>query len=392
MSLHAIADHLASKGRNGDSLLMHVTPGELHGLQGLAVAKGGTLTINPETGLPEASFLKDWLPAILGIGAMVAAPFTGGLSLAGTAMLGGAVAGGTSLATGNSLKKSLLTGFMVDGGGALAGGMGGLSAGAVEGAAGTFGAGAGQTFGNVAMQGARTAFPAAAEIAGMGAGTGAGTFGAGAGQMFGNAAMQGARTALPSAVAPVGEMTALAPGAAQASGAVPYFTKAVGWANENPKTALGIGAAGLLGLSQMSEPRYKPATQTKGNIEEYSFDQGYDPTGADGYFFHPSYTHTGTTKLAGGGMLGGYSDGGQTTRGPGDGMSDSIPASIEGKQPARLADSEFVVPADVVSHIGNGSSQAGSKKLYAMMDRIRKARTGHKHQSPKINAEGMLPV
>jgi hypothetical protein len=71
------------------------------------------------------------------------------------------------------------------------------------------------------------------------------------------------------------------------------------------------------------------------------------------------------------GSLGGYSDGGRLLRGPGDGVSDSIPASIgRGRQPARLADGEFVVPARIVSELGNGSTEAGARKLYAMMDRI----------------------
>jgi len=89
--------------------------------------------------------------------------------------------------------------------------------------------------------------------------------------------------------------------------------------------------------------------------------------------------------------LGGYSDGGRMLKGPGDGMSDSIPASIAGKQPARLADGEFVVPADVVSHLGNGSTDAGAKKLYGMMDKIRKARTGKKKQAPQVNVDKYLP-
>jgi len=72
--------------------------------------------------------------------------------------------------------------------------------------------------------------------------------------------------------------------------------------------------------------------------------------------------------------LGGYSDGGRLLRGPGDGVSDSIPAMIGKKQPARLADGEFVVPARIVSELGNGSTEAGARKLYAMMDRIQKAR------------------
>jgi hypothetical protein len=85
-------------------------------------------------------------------------------------------------------------------------------------------------------------------------------------------------------------------------------------------------------------------------------------------------------------VKGGYLDG------QGDGMSDSIPATIEGKQPARLADGEFVVPADVVSHIGNGSSKAGSKRLYAMLDKVRKARTGHTKQGKQIKADKYLPA
>ena len=72
--------------------------------------------------------------------------------------------------------------------------------------------------------------------------------------------------------------------------------------------------------------------------------------------------------------LGDYSDGGRLLRGPGDGISDSIPAMIGKKQPARLADGEFVVPARIVSELGNGSTEAGARKLYAMMDRVQKAR------------------
>jgi len=72
--------------------------------------------------------------------------------------------------------------------------------------------------------------------------------------------------------------------------------------------------------------------------------------------------------------LGGYSDGGRLLRGPGDGVSDSIPATIGHKQPARLADGEFVVPARIVSELGNGSTEAGARKLYAMMDRVQAAR------------------
>jgi hypothetical protein len=99
-------------------------------------------------------------------------------------------------------------------------------------------------------------------------------------------------------------------------------------------------------------------------------------------------------SMARGGIsdLGGYSDGGRMLKGPGDGMSDSIPGVISGRQPARLADGEFVVPADVVSHLGNGSTDAGAKQLYSMMDKVRKARTGKKAQGKQINPRKYMPA
>jgi hypothetical protein len=73
-----------------------------------------------------------------------------------------------------------------------------------------------------------------------------------------------------------------------------------------------------------------------------------------------------------------------------DGMADQIPATIDNRQPAALSDGEFVVPADVVSHLGNGNSDAGAKQLYGMMDRIRKARTGSAEQGKQINPNKFL--
>jgi hypothetical protein len=106
------------------------------------------------------------------------------------------------------------------------------------------------------------------------------------------------------------------------------------------------------------------------------------------------------TEAASGGImqatrysLGGYAQGGnpRLLDGPGDGMSDNIPAVIGDKQPARLADGEFVVPADVVSGLGNGSTKAGAKKLHGMMDKVRVARTGTKKQGKEINSNKFMP-
>ena len=92
------------------------------------------------------------------------------------------------------------------------------------------------------------------------------------------------------------------------------------------------------------------------------------------------------------GNLGGYSDGGQLLKGGGTGLSDDIPATIGGKQPARLADGEFVISSDVVSALGGGSTDSGAKKLYAMMDRIRKNAHGTKRQIRAINDKKVLPA
>jgi hypothetical protein len=107
--------------------------------------------------------------------------------------------------------------------------------------------------------------------------------------------------------------------------------------------------------------------------------------------------YSGEQKFAGGGLsdLGGYSDGGRLLKGPGDGVSDSIPAVIGERQPARLADGEFVIPARIVSELGNGSTEAGAKKLYKMMDRVQNARKksiGKKKVAVDSRAEKLLPA
>jgi hypothetical protein len=129
---------------------------------------------------------------------------------------------------------------------------------------------------------------------------------------------------------------------------------------------------------------YRATPYAEGGITDLNA-MGYDRMVGE----EPMYS-----TMASGGIanLGGYSDGGRMLKGPGDGMSDSIPATIAGRRPARLATEEFVVPADVVSHLGNGSSDAGAKQLYAMMDKVRKARTGTKRQGREINPGKYMPA
>jgi hypothetical protein len=155
------------------------------------------------------------------------------------------------------------------------------------------------------------------------------------------------------------------------------------------KTTLAAAAAPT--LAEAMKPK-EPPPETPGDSDpgqQFNYEANAtnptptpDPYGREQKYFNQRYV----ARAANGGMmasggisdaqynLGGYSDGGRLLRGPGDGVSDSIPAVIGKKQPARLADGEFVVPARIVSELGNGSTEAGARKLYAMMDRIQKAR------------------
>lgn len=139
------------------------------------------------------------------------------------------------------------------------------------------------------------------------------------------------------------------------------------------------GSAGLGALGGMPQQAPQPMPQ-------FSPQPAFDMSGFGGGFDGSEMG-----MFAAGGPIQ-YAAAGKFLRGPGDGMSDDIKANINGEQEARLADGEFVIPADVVSHIGNGSSEAGADRLHVMMDRIRKARTGRTRQAPEIDADKYLPA
>ena len=507
MSLHPDIQNLADQGRNGDSMLLHVTPSEIHGLHQLAQMHGTKMTVNPVTGLHEANFMKDWLPAIVGGVATVA---TGGLAAPLMIGAGALTAFGTSMAVGNNFKKSLLQGLFAGAGGALGAGLGGLGAVGAEGlAAGASGLGArtaltlgadeiaAQGMKAAALGGARAITPEIAAQAGAGtlAEMGSAIPGA-ATKMFSNEALAGqaaarteamlarqgtsaaAKSFMPSgsqmfgapALPPTGAQNYAAMGigdrfAAQGAGINRLFTEPglAGQFAGNNKLALAGMGVGAIGGMMPDRKQIKPAS-AHGEYYSYpGFTQGYDPTGgASGqqYFNYDYGTPTITPYATGGSVgasgndvmypqsqlppgavgqygnmsavpvprevvgsqdavvdprtgeenavgssaevvhmadggiatLGGYSDGGRLTQGPGDGVSDSIPASIGGKQPARLADGEFVIPARIVSEIGNGSTKAGAKKLYAMMDRIQKARRKTKDIAANTRADRFMPA
>jgi hypothetical protein len=164
------------------------------------------------------------------------------------------------------------------------------------------------------------------------------------------------------------------------------------------------GGSGTQSTTQSNAPTTTmtstPTRAPTAQAPVFTFPTMSNPNQSLGTVYNPYLFNYQTRNAAQGGLmyadggiadLGGYAAGGKLLKGPGDGMSDSIVANIGGKQPARLADGEFVVPADVVSHLGNGSTDAGAKHLYKMMDNIRKARTGNPKQGKKINADKFLP-
>jgi hypothetical protein len=467
MSLELAAQHLASRGRKGDSMLVHMAPEEVSGLQALARAAGGTLTLNPDTGLPEANFLKRMLPMIIGAGLAAA---TGGTSLALTpGMIGLGLGGFETLRTG-SLEKGLMAGLGAYGGAGLAGSLMGAGTGALSSTAGA--TGANSVVPAVADAGVQSAIP---ELASQGAGVTVTPLGAEAANLsqtgsnlFGGQSYfgpgQGAEamtvgspipaanvlpttpipttpypTALSQNAADIGNAYAQEQAAQNAvanrlATATPTDTlqAGLGQISKNPsqlmtKDNLKYGLAAL--GSTLQSPKQTPYAGSGPNPYEFEYDpnnQMYTrvPVGtrqrdilapttrmaADGGMMNSgpieamSDRNQMQTMMANGGQmfaaggqshLGDYSDGGRLLKGPGDGVSDSIPATIADKRPARLADGEFVVPARIVSELGNGSTEAGARKLYAMMARVQKARgktTGKDRVAVNSRAEKLLPA
>ena len=403
MSLEIAAKHLASKGRGPDTQLVHMSLGELNSLQELAKAHGGSLSINPDTGLPEAGFLSRILPMVAGA---ALAPFTGGMS---AALL---VGGGTALATGN-LGKGLMAGLGAFGGAGLGAGLANLGTGAISQAAG---AGlseelAQQAIANKLAQttvtdqlaaGAKYAFEnpmnALKGIGGGSAMKGLGTIGMAAAP----ALMAMGEKYEPPGVKPSAPVTPMQ-----------YSANPV-----TPTPQPNVPGYGDLGQDFGRQQRYfdhrftpvaqapttvdtvtnMPFMAAGGPVEEMSAANIYDMQNARGGVTDMDIdVSTGMQRMARGGIsdLGDYSDGGRLLRGPGDGVSDSIPAVIGQRRPARLADGEFVVPARIVSELGNGSTEAGARKLYAMMNRVQQARgktTGKGKVARNTRAEKYLPA
>jgi hypothetical protein len=201
----------------------------------------------------------------------------------------------------------------------------------------------------------------------------------------------------PSAASGVGSLAG-----AVGETALGYGADALKYAVKNPATTAFIGSQVYSAMeakkeldNQKEEAERILAAQEKHTQEEIAFAQ-------DVLRKYPVEYRRLTAEdiksqnFAGGGLAGlnAFKAGGgpRFLKGGGDGMSDDIPAMIGKQQKAALSDGEFVVPADVVSHLGNGSSRAGAKKLYSMMDNIRQARTGKKRQAPEVKPDRYMPA
>ena len=439
-----MAQQVQSQGRGEDTMLVHMTPGEINSLQGLAMAHGGSLTINPETGLPEAGFLgnilKKLAPTLLGAGLM----FIPGVNALAAA---GMVGAGSALKTG-SLKKGLLAGLSAYGGASLARGLGaGVQAataaapGAGTAIPGAAGAGSAVPAGlNLPIPGVvENAVKVTGDLAGataQAAGQTAAKQGlAGIAQGFGDAAKAGIPKAVPSFIAnraPMiagmglmqgvsGAMTPSGGGSMGPDGRIdnsyqgPYYAQdrkqimdPDGPLSSKQRRFFEVDMPEVYNTSgqvvqpgshtvrgtQIMQPVLNP--KAKKGQPMYSFvpvayQGGVDPEEETGSY--TGYAHGGEVQLSDGAFVldartvseigNGSSNagmealrrmGGQPVQGPGDGVSDSIPARIGRNQPARVARDEVIMPANVVRRMGKGNPQRGADKLYALMDKAHKAR------------------
>jgi hypothetical protein len=478
MALHSTAQGLASLGRHGDSLLVHMQPQEVAGLQSLAQSQGTSLTINPNTGLPEAfnlgNFFTSLLPTLAGV---ALAPSTGGASLGLTGMSATLAPIAAGVATGAAVAgakgEDVLTG-------GLMGGLGGFGGGNLGNSLSSLGGGVNPATSNIQLStlangGGSAGIPTSALNSGitntnslMGLGNTASTAAPTQGVQVATNTMnlnpllsdQFATSLTPELSTAVAAGQPVSTIGSGAKGGFDSMLSGAGKLASDPfgqfdafKAAGGSplqlgGPLAMAGLSAMQPKPYDPyADEEKRKAEENKYrdprtgllnltqaspdfgttfmaiggavntnpsvggglsDLYNRPEGAttqslssDGYGIgrldrlaqQESLNHAKTLGYDMGGPVA-FAKGGHQgyLDGEGDGMSDSIPATIEGKQPARLADGEFVVPADVVSHLGNGSSKAGSKRLYAMLDKVRHARTGNKKQGRQINPAKYMPA
>ena len=428
-----VIDAIAAQGRDGDTELLHVTKGEIAGLDALARRHfGKNLPRNPRTGIKEASLFRDWFGNDVGTVFDVAAPIAVGMipgvgMPAAIAMGAGIGAANQGLGKGGTTEGALL--------GGITGGIGAYGgAGLTESltAAGTSTAATPAVTGSIANTAPAATSSLAPEISTQafqqGVQQSAGQGLSGLGNVAANTATPltdaavGALPTAPSTLAPEISASTFQQGVSQVPSPTSSLTAGFNKVTESPQAAwdfakankgnlMSMGTSGLMTAGIPGAPQTPNEALTGTNSTLPKSEIYYTPYGerrtrivaaegglmslADGeYGDYDGADEEGNPRryaLGGGISNVGFSKG-RYLQGEGDGMSDSIKANIDGKQEARLATGEFIVPADVVSHLGNGDSTAGAKQLHAMMDRARMSRTGTKKQGKQINPRKVMPA
>ncbi len=478
MSIRQLSSEVAKRGRNGDTMLIHVNPREVAGLQYLGERYGAKMTINPDTGLPEAFNFMRFMPMIAGaalspfITPVGAAAVVGSVEGIRTKSLTGGLKGALGAYGGASLASGL-AGFGAEGLGASAPGAGVEAGTNVLNAPGaiipptpTAEITASMAAPEAGLSGTTPALPggapvtaptpAAAPLSNVGPDQAAEMFRAGqispqTYAQYGQEYARGVSEYNPTTYSNIG------------SGVTRAFTDPMAAGKAiiaNPMSTLSTVGSIALGSQGTPEP-YKPPEQetygssTKAQPYKRTYRENPNPYDSSEFsYFQPNALYVkegGYIGMQGGGtppvgMSTGlpddykmymqqlqqlinqkgsaltlpqsatpiaqprfatagnapnayYAPGGITTiqkegqvRGDGDGMEDKVYGNIEGKQKVALSRDEFIVPADVVSGLGNGSSNAGAEKLYKMMDRVRRARTGIKKQGKQIKGDKYVPA
>jgi hypothetical protein len=403
-----MAESLASQGRYGDSMLVHMNPIEVAGLRAAAQKMGGDLTTNPQTGQPEA-----FLPFLLGMG----------LQGLGMSALGAGIATGigTAAITGD-LGQGALAGLGAFGGA----GMGeGLSAAGTAAQASQVTPGVGMDMANAASQvstapGAISPTQSLLQDSLSSSATQVGpqsfaptagaplmpTYGPGAAiepssiatgftqpiappPPLSSAVTEGTGMALQESLVPpsdslTGLKSVLSSGDVGTAAREAFMGEVGGGSGLLKYTAAGIAPYAF------EQPGLEGMNKQTSLIRPYDYDTSTREFTARSPYVAPGPEYKSIQTMAQGGLTG-YKEG-NMLRGQGDGMSDEIQASIGGEQDVLLSDGEYVVPADAVAMLGNGSTDAGANRLDEMIARLRMKKYGRDKQPPEMKAEKVMPV
>jgi len=420
-----VANGLARYGRNGDNNLVHVSDKELAGIEQLT---GRKFTTNPTTGLPEAFNFASLLPVVAGVGGTIVGGPLGGAAAAG--LTSAAVSKAQGGSTEEALTKGLISGVTTYAGGQLLSGVGDAAGQTATAAA----QGASQS---AAQGGAETAAQAASALNPMA--SNAGYAGAeSVGQAAGYQGALGPATGIEGKLAAAGESglqfggrlsnVASDPSAALdklGSNIVANPIKTGIFAGGTYATATGaFDAPKMPGETPYDPSRYPerlPANPRRWNAPPSSYQPGVSPEYR--YFAKGGLadlregnqeTTANLMNEAKAALLGEHPKPQEAIerfrnvmgddafmalkdrisagriKGAGGGLDDLVPGTIEGRQKVRLADGEFVIPSDVVSAIGDGSTDAGARRLHEMMDGIRKQKTGSTKQPARLKAGSLV--